>query len=264
MIDISSSQNERVKLVRALQSQTKARRKEGKIVVEGVRLLGDALDCGLVPLFAFYTEQEAEGAGPVAQLVERMQGAGVLCLSVTPAVMKEVSDVETSPGVLAVLPRPDVPAPSAPILVLALDSMNNPGNLGSALRTASASGVDLIVLTPGTVDPFNPKALRGGMGAQFRLPIVAMTWEGLAEQYGQLGCYVADAGGDKVYFDVDWRTPSLVIIGGEAHGPGQQAREMADAIISIPMAAATESLNASVAAGIILYEARRQRIIAQR
>jgi TrmH family RNA methyltransferase len=259
MPDITSPHNERLKQVRALQSQTRARRQEGLIVVEGVRLIEDALDCGLEPAYVLYLEDEVAPGRPAADLFAWLNAAGTACLSVTEPVMKAASDVATPPGILAVLPAPDLPVPAAPTLVLALDGMQNPGNLGSALRAAAAAGVGLVLLPPDTVDPFNPKVVRGGMGAHFRLPVRRLDWAAIAVEYGGLASYVAAADGEAVYSDVDWTRPSLLIVGGEARGAGQQARQLAATAVAIPMASSTESLNATVAAAVILFEARRQR-----
>lgn len=259
MTDITSLQNERVKLAHALQTQAKARRREGKLVVEGVRLLNDALNCGLMPEYVFYLGSEATLDRLAYKLFRRLNDLNAPFLSVSAEVMAHVTDLETPPGILAVLPRPDLPAPESPSLVLALDGINNPGNLGSVLRTAAAAGADLVILAPGTVDPYNPKVLRGGMGAHFRLPLVQATWPDIAARYGHLNTYLAEASGETPYYAVDWLRPSMIIVGGEAHGAGAAARQVAGRTITIPMAAQTESLNAAVAAGIILYEVQRQR-----
>jgi TrmH family RNA methyltransferase len=264
MPDITSLHNERLKQVRGLQTQARARRQEGLIVVEGVRLIEDALDCGLEPVYVLYLDDEVTRGRPAAYLFARLEAEGVFRLSVTPAVMKAASDVEAPPGILAVLPMPNLPIPAAPTLVLALDGMQNPGNLGSALRAAAAAGVDLVLLAPDTVDPFNPKALRGGMGAHFRLPLLRLDWAAIVAGYGGLAGYVAAVEGETVYSDVDWTRPSLLIVGGEAHGAGAQARRLAAKAVAIPMATRpmaprTESLNATTAAAVILFEARRQR-----
>lgn len=262
MIEITSNRNDRVKLVRALQSKPRSRRKEGKIVLEGVRLLADAVSCGVLPEFIFYQPDQVAPGRPAHDLFEQLQAAGVEYFAVPDAIMAEVSDTETPQGVLGVLPMPAVEVPAQPDLVLVLDGLNIPGNLGSALRTAAAAGVDVVVLPPNTVDPYNPKVLRGGMGAHFRLPLLQLDWAGIAAQFGHLPAFVAAADGSQSYFEVDWRQPSLVIIGGEAHGPTNAAYHLSTTSIAIPMASGTESLNASVAAGVILYEIRRQRILA--
>ncbi len=263
MADITSAQNQRVKLVRALQTQAKVRRQEGKFVAEGARLVGDALDCGLVPEYVLYTRQDETMPHPLADLFRRLLNQGVKILSVSQEVMDTISDLKTPPGLLAVFPQPRLSPPESPRLVLALDEIRNPGNLGSVLRTAVASGVDLVLLSPNTVEPYNPKVLRGGMGAHFRLPLLQLDWAEIAARYGHLAIYLADASGSLSYDAVDWRQPSMIILGSEARGPGQEARRLAQATISIPMAAETESLNAAVAAGVILYEAQRQRAAAR-
>jgi len=261
MTDIASPRNERIKLVRALQSRARERRREGKIVLEGVRLIADALACGLIPEFVLYTVDENTLARPAYRLFRQLAELDIPLLSVSEAIMRQASDTETPPGLLAVVPLPQIAVPEAVSLALALDGMSNPGNLGSTLRTAAAAGVDVVILTPNTVDPYNPKVLRGGMGAQFRLPILELEWAEIALRFGQLHAYLAAADGALPYYAVDWLRPSLVIIGGEAHGPTAPARAVAGTTIAIPMAGQTESLNAAVAAGVILYEARRQRTL---
>ncbi len=149
----------------------------------------------------------------------------------------------------------------SPSLILTLDRVRDPGNLGSALRTAAAARVELVLLTPKTVDPYNPKVLRGGMGAHFRLPIEQASWDEIALHHGQMHTYLAEADGEIPYYTIDWLRPSMIIVGGEAHGPGIEARQVAGTSVHIPMAADTESLNASVAAGVILYEVQRQRTL---
>ncbi len=262
MIEITSSQNERVKLVRALQSRGRTRRKEGRLVLEGVRLLADALECGARPDFVFYLPAQVASGQPAHGLFQALEAQGVPLFAVPEVIMAEVSDTETPQGILGVLPLPQIAPPEAPGLVLVLDGISIPGNLGSALRTAAAAGVDAVVLPPATVDPFNPKVLRGGMGAHFRLPILQLDWDAIRARFGSLPAYVAAADGAQPYYAVDWLAPALVIVGGEAHGPTGPAYALAASSISIPMASGTESLNAAVAAGVILYEIRRQRLLA--
>jgi TrmH family RNA methyltransferase len=261
MTDITSAQNDRIKLVRALQTQAKARRRHNQIVLEGMRLINDALNCGALPDFVLYLKEQTTLDRPAFKVFRHLSDLGVPLFAVTDAILNSVTDLETSPGMLAVFPQPELPVPESPSLVVVLDQMSTPGNLGSALRTATAAGADLVVLTPNSVDPSNPKVLRGGMGAHFRVPIQQMAWDDLALQYGQLHTYVAVADGEHPYYAVDWLRPSMVIVGGEAHGPSDNAFAVAGTTISIPMERQTESLNAAVSAGIILYEIKRQRIL---
>ena len=129
--------------------------------------------------------------------------------------------------------------------------------MGAILRTAAAAGVDVVILSPGCTDPYNPKVLRSGMGAHFRIPIVEASWEEIEAYCETHAIYAAAGGGTTDYTAVDWTQPWGLIIGSEAHGVGQQATELADALIYIPMANETESLNASIAAAVILFEAKR-------
>lgn len=254
---ITSSDNARIKQVRGLLAQAKQRRQEQKCVLEGVRLIEDALLAGVQPDFVLYRPDAALKIAPSADLLSRLQSQNIPCLETDPSLFNKLSDTQNPQGVLAVCPFPELIPPQPLSLVLILDGIGDPGNLGSALRTAGAVGVDLVVLSPDTVDPFNPKVLRGGMGAHFRLPIQQQqTWA----EIGQLGLplVLADADGERHIFEMDWTTPVALVVGNEAHGPSQQARVLASQIVRIPMVEA-ESLNAAMAASVILYEIFRQR-----
>lgn len=174
--------------------------------------------------------------------------------------MKAMSDTVTPPGVLAVFPTATLPAPANPTLLLILDQVREPGNLGAILRSALAAGVDQVLLTPGTGDPLNPKALRAGMGAQFRLPVTQQNdWLQIERAVANMQVVLADPRGEETYDAVDWRLPSALIVGGEAHGATDNASRVAQRRVAIPMGRETESLNTAAAAGIILFEAARQR-----
>jgi TrmH family RNA methyltransferase len=260
---ITSLHNERVKLVHALQSQGKVRRQEKRIALEGVRLIGDALAAGVRPDFVFFTPESSAGDQPVARLLARLRDQGVLCIDVTPEVMAHVTDTESTQGIVAVVPMPELPVPAHADLVLILDGIADPGNLGTILRTAAAAGAGRVVLAPHCVDPFNPKVLRSGMGAHFRVPITRQSWEEIAGAVSGLSVYLADPGGTIPYYGVDWRSPSALIVGGEAHGADPHARQLAGTTVSIPMGSGVESLNAASAAAVILFEIRRQRTASQ-
>jgi len=173
--------------------------------------------------------------------------------------MKAMADTISPQGVLAVVPFVELAPPLSPSLVLVVDRLRDPGNLGTILRSANAAGVEQVILTPKTVDPYNPKVVRGAMGAHFRLPIKALSWPEIAGALTGVQILLADARAEQAYYQVDWRQPSALIIGGEAQGASQEARELAVTTIAIPMHGRTESLNAAVAASVILFEAARQR-----
>jgi TrmH family RNA methyltransferase len=261
MAVITSLHNERVKLIRALQTSGKSRRKENRIVLEGVRLVNDALTAGAKPDFVLYTQDLIAGDQLGSRLFATLQDQNVTSLEVSPEVMAHAADTQSPQGLIAVVPYPEqpVPLPASVTFAIILDGVADPGNVGTILRTAAAAGVDVVILGPNCVDPYNPKVLRGGMGAHFRIPILRKSWSDIVKDYADLPMYVADSGGDKLYYDVDWRGPAAIIIGGEARGAESQAYQLAQGVISIPMANAAESLNAAVAASILLFEVRHQR-----
>jgi TrmH family RNA methyltransferase len=172
--------------------------------------------------------------------------------------MATISATETPQGVIGVFPMPErEPLRPAPQLTVVADGVQDPGNLGTMIRSAAASGASQVLCTRGTVDPYNPKVVRAAAGAHFLVPIRFA--EDLAAAVEGSTVYVAEIGPGTPIDQVDWTVPSSVIIGSEAHGPGAEARSLASLPISIPMVNSVESLNAGVAASIILYEAFRQR-----
>jgi len=170
--------------------------------------------------------------------------------------MAALSDTETPQGVLGVFPLPELPVPDDPALIVVADGWRDPGNLGALIRTAAAAGVDLLLLTRGTVDPTNPKAIRAAMGAHYRLALRTLDWDSIAAAYPAHHVYLADAAGDALYTAIDWRDPSIIVVGGEAHGFGVAATSVPHTRVRIPMAPGAESLNAAIAAGVLIFAAR--------
>ena len=253
---ITSVSNPKLKLIRNLQAKRAARETEGLFVVEGARLIEEALRAPGVPRLALY----ADGLDPRAQAaLELLQARGAALELASPQVMAAASGTETPPGLLAVVPLPALEPPALLTLALVLDGLRDPGNLGTILRTADAAGVQAVFLTPGTVDAFNPKVVRAAMGAHFHVPVVVSGWEALAQQLAGLALWLAEARIGEPYPRVDWRVPSALLIGSEANGPSPAARRLAPGRVTIPMPGQAESLNAAVAAGVILFEAARQR-----
>jgi TrmH family RNA methyltransferase len=257
---ITSPANPRVQYVRAL-ARRRARQRERRFAVEGIRLVEEVLRAGMMPALTFFTEGLDTAARGQTILAE-LQARGVSLLPVSDAVMRAMSDTQTPQGILAVVPFPQLMPPSNPSLLLIVDGMRDPGNLGTLLRTAEAAGVEEALLAPGTVDLYNPKVVRGAMGAHFRLPIRARDWARIADAVSTMQVLLADVRGEQAYDRVDWRVPSALIVGGEAEGASGRASELATIRVSIPMHGGTESLNAAVAAAIILFEVARQRRLA--
>jgi TrmH family RNA methyltransferase len=148
-----------------------------------------------------------------------------------------------------------------PGIILVLDAIQDPGNMGALLRSAEAVGVAEVLGASGTVDVYSPKVVRAAMGAHMRLAITQdLSWDAIAERLALVDqVYAADAAATMPYFAADWRQPSALIIGNEAHGLSDNARALARSPIGIPMHGRAESLNAAVAGSVILFEALRQR-----
>ncbi len=180
---------------------------------------------------------------------------------VSEQVMAHASDTETPAGAMAVVSITVPVLPESPDLYLVLDRISDPGNMGTILRSSAASGVDGVLIGPGSVDIYNPKVVRSSMGALLRLPVLSLSWAEIGEVVDGMAVWLAAANGRTAYTAVNWQQPSALIIGSEAHGAGQRAYEMAHETVTIPMAAETESLNAAVAASVILFEAQRQKRI---
>lgn len=252
---ITSYKNEKVKYARRLQAERRYRWREQAFVVEGTRWLDELIQRRHPLKFVLCTADwfaAAEHAPILHQLACPVQ-------PISDDLMADLSGTETPPGVLAVAEMASLPWPGQPTLLLVLDGVGNPGNLGTMLRAAAAAGVDGVLLAPGCVDPYNPKALRGGMGAHLRLPIRLTDWAEVAEATAGLATWLADVDEGVDYTAVNWQAPSALLIGSEAVGLGAAARRVANGRCTIPMHATTESLNAALAAAIILFEAARQR-----
>lgn len=255
---ITSPDNPRLKQARTL-LEPKGRRKQGRCLVEGVRLIEEAMRAGHSPALVFFTGQ-AQQNQRAAELLHAVEKLNVPAQELSPALFKTLSDTVSSQGVIAVLPIPSVTLLRDAGLILVLDQIRDPGNLGTILRAAEAAGVSRVVLTPGCVDPWNPKVVRSGMGAHFRLPLVAPgNWAAVAGSVEGRSVWLADACGATPYDAVDWTGSCALVIGGEAAGLSAEAEQLGTGRVMIPMAGPVESLNAAMAATVLVFEAARQR-----
>lgn len=257
---LTSLNNERVKLVRSLQSQRKARDRENLFVVEGVRLAEEAATSGWAAQWVFFT---AAADARAQAAVARLRESGAEAVEVSEQVMRACADTEHPQPVLAVLTIPaSVPAATklgGTPLTLICDGIADPGNLGTLLRAAAAAGATEAILAPDTVDAYNPKVVRAGMGAHFRLAVHSLGWDEIAPRAQSLAVRLADSGGGRQYDLLEWRIGCALIVCNEGAGASEAARRLASETVFIPMANGTESLNAALAGGIILFEAARQR-----
>ncbi len=257
---IRSRSNPLVRRFRAVQAG--GGRAEGLALVEGVKLLEEAVAAGIRIVEVAATPRPAPRA---RRAIDAAVAAGARPRVVDEDVMASLSEAETSQGVVALARRPDVDPErlfhGVPLVVVAV-GLQNPGNLGGLLRTAEAAGATGAFATQGSADAFSWKALRGSMGSAFRLPHVGgLTLEkvlaALRKHAVRTVATVAEAG--RRYHDVDLRGPVAFLFGNEGAGlPDAVVRE-ADLRVAIPMRGAVESLNVGVAAGVLLFEAARQR-----
>ncbi len=243
--------------MRALAGRPKDRRKEGAFLAEGVRLLEEALAAKWPFRFALYSEGLSKRGD---ELLGNLNAEGVEVDEVPSKLLSSISETETSQGIIAVLDHIQLPIPSSPTFLLIPDSIRDPGNLGTLIRTAVAAGVQAILLPPETTDAFAPKVLRSGMGAHFRLPIRSWNWDEIERfcKSDNLQIFLADMDGQTCW-ETDFQNPLALIVGGEAQGASEQALKLADTIVSIPMPGQVESLNAAVAGAVLMFEIFRQR-----
>ncbi len=249
---IQSPHNQLIKRIRSLGNR-KTRYAERAFVLEGMRAFSAAVDAEIEPEAVFLADDAA------ADLFE-------LASSYAPRIIArrlfdQTMETESPQGIAAIFSMPASPLPDAgDQLIVVLDGIGDPGNLGTIIRTAAAAGADGVVLGPGCVDPYNAKAVRAAMGALFAIPV----WEhsGPIESWLIDSCptrLLADGAGEVNYDAAVWQGGVAMIVGSEAHGATAWGRSLATDRIQIPLSRHVESLNASIAAGILLFEAQRQR-----
>jgi len=256
---ITSNQNPKIQQIRKLIAQKKERDESGCYVLEGVRLIEEAMrkkeNCRLL----LYTDPLSPRS---EALVRSFVDQGVEAEEIAAQLMKTISDTESPQGVLAVM---EMTKPILPVkldFIIILDAIRDPGNLGTMIRTAAAAAVDVLILAPGCADPYSPKVLRSAMGTHFMIPVVQMDWDEIAAKIKtipdlQILASMMDNG--KSCWDYDLCKPTALIIGSEANGISRTAQDISDGNIFIPMPGNIESLNAVMAASILIFEAVRQR-----
>jgi len=257
---ITSVHNPKVQAVRKLQDQPKKRREEQAFIIEGVRLAEEALQAGWDAEQVFFTDLLDERG---KRIVGEFSARHVPVEPVSSVVMNALSETETPQGLLVVVRQQTLTLPTNPDFLLIIDSVRDPGNLGTIIRSAAAAGVQGVLLAPGCVDAWSGKVLRAGMGAHFHISIYALGWAEIRRivkgSTGTLKVYLADSAGGVSYTAADFRRPLALVVGGEAVGAGSEALSLSDEKVHIPMPGGSESLNAAIAASILLFEVVRQR-----
>lgn len=256
---ITSLDNSRIKEARKLQRR-RQRHKSNALLLEGVRLVRDAWQSGAELREVYVAPELVADNAEAQQLLTTLTAATVDLLPCSAAVLTSLTETVTPQGVVAVVTLPDLPLPATMDFVLILDQVRDPGNAGTLLRAAEAAGVKLALFGPETVDPYNDKVLRAGMGAHFRLPLrLCHDWSAIQSLLpAGMAIYLAQADAPLAYDAADWGASVALVVGGEADGASAAAYAAAQPI-AIPMHGQVESLNAAMAGTVILFEAARQR-----
>jgi TrmH family RNA methyltransferase len=256
---ITSAANPTIKLARSLHRR-RMRYRERAILVEGARAVQTAADLGVPIRVLLLDASRVETLSP--HLLNQLSDAARRTLLVEASLFAELADTEHPQAIIAICEMPDAMLPDDCSFVVALDAVRDPGNLGTLVRSCAAAGADGVALLPGCVDPFNPKAVRASVGSVFSLPV--KPFASVADVVAD--CFLvrpilatADADGESDYDAIDWRMPTVAVIGGEAEGVNEEVRTYADFVVKIPMAPGVESLNAAVAGSIIAFEVARHR-----
>ena len=261
MEQISSRQNVLVKRLRTL---TEDRGAGDEILLDGAHLIEEALASGVEVRVVLVADDAA--SGPLGALAARAAAAGARAVTLTSSLASAVSPVRSPTGILAIAairehPLDAVLQPTPQLLVL-LDHVQDPGNVGAIVRAAEGCGATGVIAGPGTADPFGWKALRGSMGSAFRMPITRVdSLEDVIVRANRAGVrvFAAVPRGGTPLPAAKLAGPALVVLGGEGAGLSRAILDAADEGITIPMHGHVESLNVSIAAALVLYEASRQR-----
>jgi TrmH family RNA methyltransferase len=257
---ISSRQNSVVKRFRALAHESSG---HDEMLLDGSHLIDEALDSGVALEVAVF----ADGAvDRLAALAARAADAGVRTMAVPDALFPALSPVQHPSGAVAIARRPVTSLAAAlervPQLLLVLEGVQDPGNVGAIIRAAEACGASGVIVGRGSADPFGWKALRGAMGSSFRLPVIAQaSLRDAMEALRRAGVRrVATVPRDgRAPSELDLQGPVAILLGGEGNGLAGEWVEAADERLTIPMHGAVESLNVAIAAALVLYEASKQR-----
>ncbi len=227
-------------------------------MLEGVRLVSEACASDVPLRLALYAAEQLQQTAAGRVLLQRFADQPHWHAA-SARVVAAAADTVSPQGIIAVADWPERRAGDG--LVLVLDAVQDPGNVGSLLRSAEAAGVAQVVCSQGTADVYSPKVVRAAMGAHFWLPLrIDVAWPELAILLNDMQhMYAAVGGAQQPYYAVDWQGNTALIIGNEAQGVSADALALAVQQIAIPMQGRAESLNAAVAGSIILFEALRQR-----
>lgn len=264
MTRLTGSQNPLIKEVRALKSKS-GREEKGLYLIEGIRFVTEALKENIELRYVMFSETYLSDRGS-QDLLRSIEESSLDSYVIPDSLFASISDTQTPQGILAILNLERKQLKDTELageLLVILDTIKDPGNLGTIIRTADAAGCGGVIVPDGCVDVYNPKVLRSTMGSIFHVPVCHCS--NIAEamnttrKCGFKLCASHLEGSISIY-DADLSGKVALIIGSEAEGIGDKTAEEADILIRIPMGGRAESLNAAVAAGIMIFEAVRQRL----
>ncbi len=263
MANVSSRSNPKIKQIRTLLQQRKARRASGLFVVEGIRHVGEATEAGARIEYICYAP-EFLSSEFATQLITEQSARGVPCLAVAADVFAGLAEKDNPPGILAVVQQPNTSLehlnPQQHPWLVALVAPQDPGNIGTILRTIDAVGADGLLLLDHSADPTHPSAVRASMGTLFWHPVVAAEFATFADWAARQGytIYGTSAHASRDYRQIEaYRSPRILLMGSERQGLTSEQGAICHELLSLPMKGHATSLNLAVATGIMLYEMLR-------
>ena len=252
---ITSTDNKRIKNVIALLEKNKARKEQDAFVIEGIKLFLEAPSEDILEVYIAESYR-----GPREKLDKLPFDV------VKDEVFGKMTDTLTPQGILCVVKKRhydlDFLLQEQSGVYLVLETLQDPGNLGTIMRTAEGAGIKAVIMSSDTVDIYNPKTVRSTMGSIFRVPFVyTADLKASIDKLKKSGvtCYAAHLRGERSCYSYDYTKPTAFFIGNEGNGLSEEIADLADTYIKIPMEGALESLNAGISAGLLMYEAKRQR-----
>ena len=260
---ITSSANARVKQIVQWQTKAKERRKDKVFLAEGMKMFEEAPENTIVEVYVSQGIEEKIKANN-SKIWEKLHKTGYE--TVSSEVFVKMSDTQTPQGILTVLKQPEYrleellkqPDP----LFVVLENLQDPGNLGTIIRTGEGAGITGVIMSSQTVDIFNPKTIRATMGSVYRVPFLYVNdlGETLDKMHAHgIHTYAAHLQGETFYDTFSFREPTAFLIGNEGNGLTKEIADRAESYLKIPMEGQVESLNAAVATALLMYEAHRQR-----
>lgn len=258
---IKSKDNDKIKYTKSL-LKSKGRNKEKKFIIEGYRILTLALECDARLEYVFINE-EFEKKKEHSEFVALLQSKNIKIYKTTNKIFQEMVDTENTQGILGVLKYKQRDLAnninSDDKFVLILDRIQDPGNMGTIIRTADSAGIDGIILLKGCVDIYNPKVIRSTMGSIFDMNIINATQDEAVDFLKENGFSIVSSylQTDNFYHETSYDGKIALVIGNEANGINDELIASSDKLIKIPIYGSAESLNAAISAAILMYEIKK-------